>query len=97
VAYRRFKLSEIKVGPATVAKVATVGGVPSQSVAGLATVAGQTAVLVGLEDWQAYFDERAAIREFDGELARAHAERLAQDDTVAALAPRPLDTERGRS
>jgi hypothetical protein len=34
-------------------------------------------------DWQAYFDERAAIREYDGGLSRSEAERLAFDDAVA--------------
>jgi hypothetical protein len=34
-------------------------------------------------DWQAYFEERAAIREFDGGSPRVEAERLAFDDTVA--------------
>jgi hypothetical protein len=48
------------------------------------------------DDWQAYFDERAGIREFDGELARSDAEALALQDTVAALGPRP-PTERGLS
>ena len=33
-------------------------------------------------DWQAMYDERAAIREFDGELPRPEAERLALADTV---------------
>jgi hypothetical protein len=32
--------------------------------------------------WQAYFVERAAIRELDGHLARAEAERLAYEDTI---------------
>lgn len=40
-------------------------------------------------DWQAFFDERAGIREFEGGLVRAEAERLAYADTVAALGPRP--------
>jgi hypothetical protein len=47
------------------------------------------------EDWQAYFDERAGIREFDGGLPRAEAERLAAEETVAALGPRPLSNKRG--
>jgi hypothetical protein len=34
-------------------------------------------------DWQAYFDERAAIREYDGGLARDQAEGLAFEDTVS--------------
>jgi len=33
-------------------------------------------------DWQAYFEERAAIREHDGGFAKSEAERLAFDDTL---------------
>ena len=33
-------------------------------------------------EWQAYFDERAAMREYEGGLSRPEAERLAFDDTV---------------
>ena len=47
------------------------------------------------DDWKAYFDERAGIREFDGELARSEAEALALQDTIAALGPRPLNNKRG--
>jgi hypothetical protein len=50
-------------------------------------------------DWQAYFDERAAIREHNGEFPRAEAERLAFVDTVAhwlCLHPAPAtDPHRG--
>ena len=35
-----------------------------------------------VRDWRMYFEERAAIRENDGGLARAEAERRAFDDTV---------------
>ena len=41
------------------------------------------------EDWQAHFDERAGIREFDGGFPRAEAERLAREDTIAVLGPEP--------
>jgi hypothetical protein len=34
------------------------------------------------EDWRAYFDERAAIREYDAELGRAEAKRLAVEDVI---------------
>jgi hypothetical protein len=44
---------------------------------------------VDLEDWLAFYDERAAIREFDGRLPREAAEALAYEDAVAALGPRP--------
>ena len=33
-------------------------------------------------DWQAYFDERAGVREHDGELPRHDAERLALNDCI---------------
>ena len=33
-------------------------------------------------DWQALYDERAAIREYDGELPRPEAERLALNDCI---------------
>ncbi len=36
-------------------------------------------------DWHAYFQERAAIREYDGGLARIEAERLAFEDIVTKL------------
>jgi hypothetical protein len=42
------------------------------------------------EDWWAFFDERAAIREFDGKTPRAEAEALALQDTAAALGPCPV-------
>jgi hypothetical protein len=41
------------------------------------------------EDWQAAYDERAAVREFDDGLPRAEAERLAYADTVADLGQPP--------
>lgn len=41
------------------------------------------------EDWFAHFEERAAIREFEGGFDRAEAERLALDETIAALGPQP--------
>ncbi len=41
------------------------------------------------EDWQAHYDERAAIRQFDGELPKWEAEALAFNETTAALGPRP--------
>ena len=44
---------------------------------------------VDLEAWLAFYDERAAIREFDGRLPREAAGALAYKDAVAALRPRP--------
>src|SRR5215212_10951200 len=35
------------------------------------------------EDWIGYFHERAAVREFEGGLARASAERLAVEDMIS--------------
>jgi hypothetical protein len=44
------------------------------------------------EDWHAMFDERAAIREYDGGLCREDAEVLARQDTIAVLGPCPSDS-----
>ena len=35
------------------------------------------------EEWIAYFNERAAVREFDGRLSRVDAERMATEDTIS--------------
>jgi hypothetical protein len=35
-----------------------------------------------VESWQAYFDERAGVREYDGRHERTEAERLALEDTI---------------
>jgi hypothetical protein len=35
-----------------------------------------------VEDWQAYFEERAAIREYAGGFPRHEAERLALQDAI---------------
>jgi hypothetical protein len=48
-------------------------------------------------DWQAYCDERAAVREYDGGLPRGEAERLAYEDTVTqwlCLHPAPASDPR---
>lgn len=42
-----------------------------------------------LENWFAHFEERAAIREYEGGFDRAEAERLALEETIAALGPQP--------
>jgi hypothetical protein len=52
-----------------------------------------TAPAISRDDWQAYFDERAGIREFDGDLPRCEAEVLAFEDTVGALGQRPTNHE----
>ena|SRR5687768_13192762 len=95
MAYRRFKLPENEFGSATFANSATVRAVSAPSVAGLATVAGQAAKNNDPADWQAYFDERAGVREFDGEIPRDEAEALALQDTIGALGPRPVSNKRG--
>src|SRR5919107_3271291 len=92
MAYRHFRPLKAAYGPATLANVATLRPPNPPTVARLATVADRHAAnraCVDLEDWQAYFDERAAIREYDGGFPRPEAERLALKDTVAALGPRP--------
>ena len=50
--------------------------------------------LITAADWLAHYEERAAIREFDGGLPRPEAERLAQADTIAALGPHPFQPDR---
>ena len=58
------------------------------SIATIGTIG--TAPAISMEDWEAYFDERAGIREFDGGLPRPEAERLAREDVTAALGPEAL-------
>ena len=50
--------------------------------------------LITAADWLAHYEERAAIREFDGGLPRPEAKRLAQADTIAALGPQPSPPDR---
>ena len=94
MSYRRFKISESPIGSATLATFATVQDKRTSSVANVASVARpnlktESGVVINLADWQAMFDERAGIREFDGGFPRAEAERLAQEDTIAVLGPEP--------
>jgi hypothetical protein len=89
MAYRRFRLSESAPRLATVATFATLQVKKPGTVANVASVAKAPAVSVDLEDWQAYFDERAGIREFDSGLPRSEAELRAFADTVATLGQRP--------
>lgn len=44
------------------------------------------------EDWWAFYDERAAIREFDGKTPRTEAETLALQDIATALGACPSHT-----
>jgi hypothetical protein len=52
----------------------------AKSVAPVAPVAPRNDVAWDEEDWQAAFDERAAILEYDDGFTRAEAERLARDE-----------------
>ena len=66
------------------------------TVAAFATVASPLAdrtIAITSADWLDHYEERAAIREFDGGLPQPEAERLAQADTVTALGPRPTQTD----
>lgn len=87
MAYRPFFEVEAEDTPATFANPATFRPEPLQSVADVATVAGQQAetgaaetktARLSAEDRQAAFDERAGILEFDSGLPRDEAERLAR-------------------
>src|SRR5215211_3690957 len=60
----------------------------------IGTVAVPEGAAVDAEDWQAHFEERAAIRQFDGGFTRTQAESLAFEDTLARLGPRPADRKR---
>jgi hypothetical protein len=52
---------------------------------GAATSPEQDAVAGLSPDWQEWFEERAAIREYDGGHTRPEAERLARGETLAAM------------
>jgi hypothetical protein len=96
--------------PQTVATVATVAGQNAENDARLAEGVENSTPLRASPfkvenstlkpgsdpaDWQAYFDERAGIREFDGEMPRDNAEAVALQDTIAVLGPPPLNNKRG--
>jgi hypothetical protein len=90
MSYRRFNLPALDPPLATVATVTTFPVPQAQSVATVAdVVAVPEAAVVDAEDWQAHFEERAAIRQFDGGFTRAQAQSLALEDTLARLGPRP--------
>ena len=59
--------------------IGTIGAIGT----GLETKAREPSPPWDAAGWQALYDERAGIREFDGELPRPEAERLALDDTVS--------------
>jgi hypothetical protein len=61
-------------------------GRPAQAIGAIGTNGTGPAIA---DDWQAHYDERAAIRQFDGKLPEWEAEALAFYDTTAALGPRP--------
>jgi len=48
-------------------------------------------------DWRVYFEERAAIREYDGGQAREHAEAEALRETLEAIRRADSQPVRGRS
>ena len=72
--------------PATSATFATSGRWGTDQVAEVANVATRGGPLPCMnwnaEDWQGFFDERAAILEYDHELPRAEAERRALECTI---------------
>jgi hypothetical protein len=86
---------------ATGATLATVSCGPHNSVASVATpayaptdtvdrrkVASETTLaraIFAAENWQACFEERAAIREYSGGFRRTDAELLAWEDTIMAM------------
>jgi hypothetical protein len=93
MSYRRLKLAELSSPSATLATFATVRPASTETVAGVANVAGpepKTALWVALsislcagwdeEDWRAAFKERAAILEYDGGHSRSDAKRLAREE-----------------
>ncbi len=41
--------------------------------------------ILNAEDWRAFYDERAAILEYDGGLSREQADRLAYEAAVAGI------------
>ena len=53
--------------------------------------------LTSAADWLAYFEERAAIREFEGGFSRSEAEQLADAETTAALGPLPQPSAADRT
>jgi hypothetical protein len=48
------------------------------------------------EEWVGEWEERAAIREYDGKMQRAGAERLAFGEISKRLGPPPSDPATGR-
>lgn len=58
----------------------------TKSVAPVSPVAPENDVAWDEEDWQAAFDERAAILEYDGGWPRPEAERLAREEIEARRA-----------
>jgi hypothetical protein len=74
-----------------IAPIAPIGR-PTQAIGAIGTNGTGPAIA---EDWQAHYDERAAIRQFDGKLPPWEAEALAIHDTTAALGPRPTGVSLG--
>ncbi len=67
------------------------GGVRRYTEEGVAggVAEGVTGAGVDSEDWLAHYEERAAIREYEGGYDRAEAEHLALEETITTLGPRP--------
>ena len=84
--YQRFTLPQTASVPATLATPGTL----LQTVTEVATVSGlndSPQVFASAADWLDVFEERAAIREYEGGFNRPEAERLAWTETVNALGP----------
>lgn len=77
--YQRFRIPKTPASAATVANLATVTAPAPPNIAIVASVAGAEPEpeIWDAEDWLAFYEERAAIAEFDGGLSRADAEALA--------------------
>ena len=90
--YRRFTLPGEVSAPATLVNPATVSVGLAGSVAVVASVAASKQdprAIASAADWLDCFEERAAIREYEGEFTRLEAEHLAWADTITALGQPP--------
>lgn len=76
------QLAKQSEGAAKVAKPAKAA-LTLASLATLAEVKGRNSSLWDATEWQAYYDERAGIAEYDGGLSRSDAERRAYDCCIA--------------
>ncbi len=84
------ELSQKSQASQRVPTICAIGRV--STVAAVATVASPQAnrtIAITSDDWLAHYEERAAMREFEGGLPRHEAEQLARTYTVTALGPPP--------